>query len=417
MEGGGKKGTKGGAHGKGKGHHKKGKKKVAHHAETHDEIDDLFPDIRVRFPVEPADIEVNPEHENSYFHFVHENQDVQHVDFVPEDKHLHNGAIVHWVPSSNTTHMVHVPFTTQAEKQMSYEPHLWRFQPEWIEWSTKVRGTTAGAKRQQKHYIAFLHKYQASTRRFAPCLTLHPVTSRDSLRSSPSQFGRDLSRLKDPRLPYDLTKIERRSISRCYQMIKQAFEPIPIPKDAYPRETRKMLEGVAEEGEGRPKTPNEVADAAKEGAIMALNEVLRGGGEKKDGSDIPIRKTGGKRRGRRDGSVGRPLTPNEKQFALVEKMESISVLGLFKFLKDRGEKFWEEGILKDPTKSKFLIHLLRSTFPALPNGKFSIRRKSINEESKKMGKAVPKQQVKKLDYLINRYEGEMKELREVGGAK
>ena len=358
---GGKRTTKVGGHAKGKGGHKKVKKKAAVQ-ETHDEIEDLFPDIKVRFPVEPAETEVNPDNENSYFHVLHENQDVQHVDFVSEDKHLPNGAVVHWVPSSATTHMVNVPFTTQAEKQQSYEPHLWRFQPEWIEWSTK--------------------------------------------------HGRDLARLKDPRLPYNLTKMDRRSISRCYQMIKQAFQPIPIPKEAYPREGRKVLEGLAEgkdEDDDRPRTPGNVADAAKEGVGMALDEILKG--KENDGGESPTR-VSNKRRGRREGSVGRPINLSDNNSSKVEKMESVGIIDIFKYLKDRGEEFGEEGLLKDPSKSRFLIHLLKSTFPALPNGKFSIRRKKMDKESKLAGKAIPSQQVKKLKYLINRYEGELKELRE-----
>ena len=95
----GKKTQKGGAHAKhGKGQKKK--KKAQSQNEAHDEVEDLFPSIEVRFPVEPAEIEVNAEHENSYYHQFHENQDIQNVDFTTETKHFQNGATAEWIPSA-----------------------------------------------------------------------------------------------------------------------------------------------------------------------------------------------------------------------------------------------------------------------------------------------------------------------------
>ena len=137
-------------------------------------------------------------------------------------------------------------------------------------------------------------------------------------------------------------------------MIKQAFQPIPIPKEAYPREGRKILEGVAEEGasDARPLTPNDVVDAAKDGVEMAIGEILNG--KENEGGESPT-KLMGKRRGRREGGGGRPIAAamnEEKHFSKVEKMESVSVFERFKYLQDRGEEFSKEGLLKDPAKSR-----------------------------------------------------------------
>lgn len=65
-------------HGKGKGKH--GKKNKPGTPQK-DEIDDLFPSIENRFPLDPGETIVNPDHETSYYHLNHENSDISAIDF------------------------------------------------------------------------------------------------------------------------------------------------------------------------------------------------------------------------------------------------------------------------------------------------------------------------------------------------
>ena len=191
-------------------------------------------------------------------------------------------------------------------------------------------------------------------------------------------------------------------------MIKQAFEPIPIPKEAYPRGDRKVMFG---ETTTKTLSAEQIFDSAKLGMGAAIAE---GGG------DLPIDGSGGadatsgrkwkRSMGRRGGSFGRPAVSPKKR--VIEEFESVDILEIFRFLEQRGETFGEGPLLRNEAKSTFLMHLLRSSFPALPDGKFSIRRKEISDEAKKLGRAVPVNSVKKMKFLIERCEGELKELAE-----
>ena len=70
-------------HGKGKGH-----KKKKPGTPQKDNIDDLFPSLEKRFPLDHGETDVNPDFPTSYFHQVHENDDVHAIDFKDMAGHL-----------------------------------------------------------------------------------------------------------------------------------------------------------------------------------------------------------------------------------------------------------------------------------------------------------------------------------------
>ncbi|GMH74740.1 hypothetical protein TrST_g5912 [Triparma strigata] len=400
---------------KGKGKGKHGKK---HKPGTpmKDEIDDLFPSFEKRFPLDPGETIVNPDFETAYYHTNHnENSSIAPIDFqtqlynlplvmgargqatvhagrhgivgshdpIPHAQQNMEAGAISWVPTGENVKTEEIKFSTQKDKQALYDPAThWKYQPEWVQWSSK--------------------------------------------------YPRDLSRLTAPRLPYDLTRMDRRAISRCFQMIKQDFVPVPLPKEAAVRKKVVLppADGAQLGGEGiRPHTPQEVMEALTLGAAEAIEggEEKKGGDEEKEGGgEMEDRGPRMTRRGRerRDGSVGRPKTPPEE--VNVDRENSISMVELFHHLRDRGERFETERLLKDPTKSTFLQHLIRTHFPALPNGRLSMRLKQlVDSGGGKMSskaimaaaQAVPKFAVKKLEYQIDRCNKELEHLQMDESAK
>ena len=67
-----------------------------------------------------------------------------------------------------------------------------------------------------------------------------------------------------------------------------------------------------------------------------------------DGGSMPSPKKGRERRGRRDNSVGRPR--QAVQVDEVEKLPSMEMIEVFRYLEGKGEKFEVGSLLKDPTK-------------------------------------------------------------------
>ena len=403
--------------------HTKKKKKSAHTEATHDEVEDLFPPLAIKYPLDPADLETNPENPLSFFHNVHENDDLRHIDFhQPEITFFHQGgeigtpgglwkthhhfkiakvhgaptdsAIDHDLPQGHTdlvptydgvggnTALSTIPFATVVHKQSSYDPYLWRYQPEWIEWSTKN--------------------------------------------------SRDLSRLSPPNtLPYDLTRLDRRSISRCFAIIRQSYKPIPLPSVLPPNSNHNMDRAASTftgappvlTSGSKPNTPDRgnqvqadlaaaLADAANPDAAANPEANNNDGG---DGApaELPAAaspKPRGNRRGRRENSVGRPLRNVPPPDALAN-LPGVDMLSIFSFLARKGEKFDPGNMLNDTTKSTFLRHLIRSHFPSLPNGELSIELKSIDAaRAKKLSKTLPTQDIAKVKYLLDRCETELKTL-------
>ena len=60
--------------------HKK-KKKTVIVENTHDEIEDLFPPIHVKYALDEHDLEVNAENLKTFLHNTHENADIMLVDY------------------------------------------------------------------------------------------------------------------------------------------------------------------------------------------------------------------------------------------------------------------------------------------------------------------------------------------------
>ena len=136
------------------------------------------------------------------------------------------------------------------------------------------------------------------------------------------------------------------------------------------------------------------------------NGVLTVEGEEEEES--PIRGTR-RARSRRDGRVGRPKTPQKA--TVLDKVNSFSVQELYQFLQERGESFTSKELMKDKTKSTFLTHLIKAHFPLLPNGRFSVKLRKIDENAKERNPAaVPRQAVRKLLHLIEQCDTQLKQL-------
>ena len=213
-----------------------------------------------------------------------------------EHDHIPNPGAIEWIPTVETAHHHEVKFFTQKDKQSLYDGANWKFHQEWVEWSQKN--------------------------------------------------ARDLSRLTAPRLPHDLTKIDRRAISRCFNLLKQAFEPVALPKEVVTRNnlvlppsgSTQISAPFAGDDVARPKSSGDVIEAMTKGAEEAMEEVTRpktsNGVLTVDEEDRPKRGTR-RARTRRDGSVGRPITPQKK--VEFDKVNSFSIQQIYQYLHERGE--------------------------------------------------------------------------------
>ena len=127
--------------GKAKPHAKKGKaKKKIQHIE-HDNIDELFPPPEVKYAIEPAELELNPDSEGAKYHQVHEFDDIHQVDFHAHPLHMNSMANGHFnlIPNvgNGTASVLHDDGKnlTQAEKINVYRSTNWRYQGEWLLWA------------------------------------------------------------------------------------------------------------------------------------------------------------------------------------------------------------------------------------------------------------------------------------------
>lgn len=325
--------AKGGKKGAAKGG-KKGKAKKKVQQIEHDNIDELFPPTDVKYAIEPVELELDPNYEGARYHQVHEHDDIHHIDFHPHPLHLNSMAnnqfnLIPNVGLDTATILQQEGTLTQAEKINVYRSANWRYQSEWLLWAQS-------------------HK-------------------------------KDLARLDAPHQPYDLTEIDRSSISRCFALLRQAYEPIPLPDSVTNRKRGKSRE--ASRGGSRPGTSGSVASEG-------------------------------------------PADDNFVDRSLFEGLESVPILSLFRYLEDRGEQFdngrnggradengFGGGLMSDNTKSTFLKYLIRSTFPSLPNGELSIRRKkkpNFGAIFAEKGSLVPEIACNKIRYQIDRLEKELK---------
>jgi hypothetical protein len=101
---------------------------------------------------------------------------------------------------------------------------VWRFQPQWLQWVTKN--------------------------------------------------ARDLSRLSAPSHPHELSRIDRRAISRCFAMIRQAFEPVPLPstlqQSNHNHNMEKYVSPASEAAKQRSEREKDVNKAAHQGSLSFL---------------------------------------------------------------------------------------------------------------------------------------------------